>query len=413
MLHRFWMILSSRYCHAVVIIVVAYTLLSQRQPEALRSVAITSFAWTASPKGDLLACSEPGSAIMVCDAQSLQHIAEYNNRITSVTPKKFSNDGKLLLMSGYEFNPGTKSGHQLYLWNFRSKQKPVIIAHDGGYLSFAFSPDSTRVVAVDERVTYDSKLPYTLDIWDALTGERLKTISTGHQGKIQGLDWSADGSQIATASMDGTIRLTNVETGAEVKCLAVKGTGIPWNMVTFASDGKTVIGLNDRHTLTSWDVDTGTVKSTHQLLSDVVRYHRYNDKHDIVSHAYNVSWIESALRDHVTWLPRWAALWLYKRRNREDIYRYEPDTGALSKVLTLPPNSKSVATNSKTNEILAYQIKSEELDPLDGMLLWYSLQPSSHWLNSLAWSVGISISYLLLLLVINQKRHPEKPEPRS
>jgi WD40 repeat protein len=396
-----------------VILVVAFVFLNNREAKALRSVAIPSYAWTASPQGDLLACSELGSTYTVNDAQSLQQIAEYNNRITSVTPKIFSNDGELLLLTGYEFNPKTSSGHQLYIWNFRSKQKPIIVPHDGGYLSFAFSPDSTCVVAVDERLTNDSKKPFTLGIWNTSTGERLKTISTGHQSKIQGLDWSADGSQIATASMDGTIRLTSVETGAELKCLTVKGMDIPWHMAKFAFDGKTVIGQNDKHLLTSWDIESGTVKLSHQLISSVVRYHKYNDKYDILSHSYSVPWIESAIKDNVTWLPPWALSWLEKRRNREDIYRFNTETGALSKVLSLPLGSKILATNPSKNELLAYQLKSNELDPMNGMLLWYSLQPSSLWVNSLAWSVGISISYLLLLLVINQKRHPVKPEPRG
>ena len=46
----------------------------------------------------------------------------------------------------------------------------------------------------------------TIDLWDARTGENLRTLS-GHVGPVNSVSFSPDGKTLATGSRDGTVLL--------------------------------------------------------------------------------------------------------------------------------------------------------------------------------------------------------------
>jgi WD domain, G-beta repeat len=48
----------------------------------------------------------------------------------------------------------------------------------------------------------------TARIWDATTGD--STVLTGHTGPVSGVVWSPDGTRLATASADGTVRVRSL-----------------------------------------------------------------------------------------------------------------------------------------------------------------------------------------------------------
>jgi WD40 repeat protein len=69
----------------------------------------------------------------------------------------------------------------------------------------AWSPDGKRIATFSD----------VGRIWDASTGELLLTF-TGHTAAAFGLDWSATGDRLLTVSNDGTARIWNAGTGAEL-----------------------------------------------------------------------------------------------------------------------------------------------------------------------------------------------------
>lgn len=386
--------------------VVVFGLVGMQEAVPERTKACPNTVMVATPSGDLLAGWNGGTTANVYETESMQQIASLDHpKATNVLPKKFSRNSQYLVTWVTDVSAGRET-HWLYIWNMKAQQKPIIIPGDGGDQSFTFSPDSSRMAAADDyREKPSGNSQYTFSIWNVETGERLYEFVVGHRGMIVYVDWSADGSRIATASMDGTIRLWDANTGLETKCLQTDTKEGGFRMAAFSSDGKTVIGWNENDKLFSWDAETGLVKSKHDLFGHDVSFHRHSLDYDVVSRMYSAEWVEPFEKKYDKWLPDWAKRWLQKRRLRYDVYRYRSDIGSLDKLMTLPPSNMPLAILPGTQELIAFEYAT---DPKEGQLAWYSLDQSYAWLRPLSWAAGISFGYWLLLSLLAWRKGTRK-----
>ncbi|MFC2045959.1 WD40 repeat domain-containing protein [Chloroflexota bacterium] len=71
-----------------------------------------------------------------------------------------------------------------------------------------WSPDGKRIATHSDDTTGGR-------VWDASKGELLLTF-TGHAGSVFGLDWSATDERLLTVSNDGTAKIWEAGTGAEL-----------------------------------------------------------------------------------------------------------------------------------------------------------------------------------------------------
>src|SRR5262249_34316173 len=92
---------------------------------------------------------------------------------------------------------------------------PVFLAQDTGAVTgVAFSPDGNSLAACYSEFGNEGKAK----VWDTASGQTRFSL-TGHLGSIYAIAYSPDGTRIATAGKDCTVRLWNAETGQEVQTL--------------------------------------------------------------------------------------------------------------------------------------------------------------------------------------------------
>lgn len=405
MLRKLLRFLISRHFQAILLFGIVFVFVSMLDAVPLRTKPCPLImAFTASESGDLIIgwdITRPSDNIY--ETTNLRQIfsCERSDDFT-VLQRSICSNGQYFVTSVEAVSRAGRASYQLLVRNIQILTDPIIIPNDGGLRSFAISPDSTRLVSADDyRGKSSEKTRYTLSIWNMETGKRILELASGHQGLIMYADWSPDGTRIATASMDGTIRLWDANTGLETKCLQNRTNADGYRLAAFSTDGKTVVGWTENDKLISWDAETGMVKSRHDLFGHNVSYYRYGLEHDIVTCMYSADWVETIEKKYDKWLPKWAKEWLQIRLLRYDVYYFQAGTASLKKVMTLPPKSKPLAVVQGTQELIAFE-KATDLQ--DWRLTWYSLELSYSRLRSLTWAAAISLGYWLLLSLFAWRR---------
>ena len=113
--------------------------------------------------------------------------------------------------------------------------------------SVAVSSDGTRLASASD--------DGTVKVWDAATGLELLSFATEHRGiSIFGLAFSPDGARIATASDDQTAKVWDAATGQQ---LLVIDHGAPLSGLAFSPDGKRLATAGADPAARVWDSATG------------------------------------------------------------------------------------------------------------------------------------------------------------
>jgi WD40 repeat protein len=115
----------------------------------------------------------------------------------------------------------------------------------GSLSGIAFSPDGQTVALAPADA---------LAVYEVESDTRLYQI-VAHDHRITHVTYSPDGLVIATASLDGTAKLWDAATGAEVA--ALRGHADSLHTVAFSPDGATVLTASSDGTLRYWDAATG------------------------------------------------------------------------------------------------------------------------------------------------------------
>jgi WD40 repeat protein len=131
----------------------------------------------------------------------------------------------------------------------RSPRVPT--GHTSGVLAVGVAPDGSWLASAG----WDG----TVRIWDPVTGTARHTLS-GHTGGVQVVGVAPDGSWLASAGWDGTVRIWDPVTGAARHTLSGHTGGV--QVVGVAPDGSWLASAGFDGTVRIWDPITGATRHT-------------------------------------------------------------------------------------------------------------------------------------------------------
>ena len=146
-----------------------------------------------------------------------------------------------------------RRGFEWYYWQRKLGSGHQTIKGDTALSGVAFSRDGSRVAAAGS--------DYTVKVWDVATGQQTLTLR-GHTGTVSGVAFSPVGTRLASAGGDGTVKLWNTATGREVLTIKRHAGGVSKghigtvNGVAFSPDGSRVASGVDE-TVQVWETASG------------------------------------------------------------------------------------------------------------------------------------------------------------
>ncbi|NIS64093.1 MAG: hypothetical protein GTO05_02890 [Gemmatimonadales bacterium] len=161
-----------------------------------------------SPNGRYLAVAGVRGNILVLDLETRRQVADLHTDREYISVLAFSPDGNTLL-AGYE-----RPRNVMSTWNTTTWQEISTFSHVTERIDYhdaVFTPDGRYLVIASTR--------NDLEFLD-MTTKQVARVLSGHASAPYQLAFSPDGSLLASASHDGTVRLWHAETGEALKVVA-------------------------------------------------------------------------------------------------------------------------------------------------------------------------------------------------
>ncbi len=232
-----------------------------------------------SPDGQLIAAAN-GRSVRLWDAATGRLVKELSHgekvRVSSVA---FSPSDNRLLAVGYG---GPSDVSYVALWDIDAAAERARLTgatdlpdyyHTGEYQwqigALEFSPDGKYLVAGfgSKRGINPRADPRPLKVWEVATRRLIRRLD-GHANTCLSLDFSRDGTLLASGSHDGTAIIWSTKTWKAMHTLQnpdnsyLPGGWITVEDVAFSPDGKTLVLASYGGTVQLWDVATGKLLET-------------------------------------------------------------------------------------------------------------------------------------------------------
>jgi len=168
--------------------------------------------------------------------------------------------GRLLSQSSAEIQALLKPAMPAYPW---MRPLTASLTSPGGALRYTLTGHSREIIAVavtpDGSRMISASTDATLKVWDLDTGAQLHTL-TGHVLDISAVAVTPDGSRLISGSWDKTLKVWDLDSGTELHTLTGHSGSVL--AVAMTPDGSRVISGSGDNTIKVWDLDNLTELST-------------------------------------------------------------------------------------------------------------------------------------------------------
>jgi serine/threonine protein kinase len=182
-------------------------------------------------------------AVLLWDVEAGRPVGRLRGLTADVLCVAFSPDGRLLLTGGQDMT--------VALWDSRQQKRLQQLGglvrgrHFAAVTSVQFTADGLRALS--------SSLDGTVRMWNLKTGAELHCFE-GHKGAVNAVAVSPGGLHLVSGGADKLVRHWGLVSGEELGRYAGHTTGV--RAVAFSPDGRHVVSADD-HTLRAWELATG------------------------------------------------------------------------------------------------------------------------------------------------------------
>jgi eukaryotic-like serine/threonine-protein kinase len=172
----------------------------------------------------------------LCNNSQGQTLAGHTDAVWSVA---FSRDGRRIASASND--------QTIKIWDAATGQLIRTLADGEVIEAVVFNPNGSQVASGGSK--------HVVTLWDVATGQPIRTFA-GHTLSIFELAFSPDGKTLASSSSDGTVKLWDVVANAPSHSLADHRRGAAGE-VAFSPDGKTLFSAGgDEPSIRVWDIAT-------------------------------------------------------------------------------------------------------------------------------------------------------------
>lgn len=196
--------------------------------------AITSLIF--SPGGRALASASLDKTVRLWDVSTRKQL-QLLQHLEPVTAVLFSTDDHLVL---------TASGASAWLWDAATGKQLRELRDPSGVSAISFVGKSGRILTGSQ--------DGTLRMWDQTSGAELQSFR-GHTGKINSIAITSDGKSIVSGSADKTVRLWDVTKAVELRRFVGHTDAV--TTLAISSDGRDLMTGSTDQTIRVWDVQKG------------------------------------------------------------------------------------------------------------------------------------------------------------